>query len=188
LILIAITVRITSRGPVIFRQRRTGLNGRSFIIYKFRTMPHQHCPARSTITTSANQPFTPIGPFLRHWKLDELPQIFNVLRGDMSLVGPRPRVARIEPHTLACRPGITGRATLAFFREESALTRIPEGHLNSYYDATILPLKRRLDDDYMAAATCASDLGIILRSVFRRGDENTASSVFSVPESDFLPG
>jgi len=188
LLLTALAVRLTSRGPVLFRQRRMGCHGRAFVIFKFRTMHVRTSADRGTITTLLNQPFTPVGPFLRHWKLDELPQVFNVLRGDMSLVGPRPRIPRSEPSPLPCRPGITGRATLVFAQEESALTRVREADLDFYYDSVILPMKRRLDADYMSEATFRSDLGMIVRSLFRRWEECEAENSLPLIESELLPG
>jgi lipopolysaccharide/colanic/teichoic acid biosynthesis glycosyltransferase len=169
----AVAVRITSRGPALFRQKRVGRHHRPFTIYKFRTMPVPHDRgARPALTTTANQTFTPIGPFLRRWKLDELPQILNVLTGDMSLVGPRPKMPQLHAGHLACRPGITGRATVVFAREEAALAAIPAAHIDHYYRNVVAPLKQQLDDDYMADATLASDLDLILRSIVRRFDDS----------------
>jgi lipopolysaccharide/colanic/teichoic acid biosynthesis glycosyltransferase len=169
----AIAVRITSRGPALFRQQRIGRHHRPFTIYKFRTMPvRRNKGARPALTTTANQAFTPIGPFLRRWKLDELPQVLNVLLGDMSLVGPRPKLPQLHAGHLACRPGITGRATIVFAREESALSAIPADHVGHYYRDLVAPLKQQLDKDYMAHATFASDLGLILRSILRRFDDS----------------
>jgi lipopolysaccharide/colanic/teichoic acid biosynthesis glycosyltransferase len=128
--------------------------------------------ARPALTTTANQAFTPIGPFLRRWKLDELPQILNVLLGDMSLVGPRPKLPQLHAGHLTCRPGITGRATVVFAREESALSTIPAADVGDYYRDVVAPLKQQLDDEYMAEATFASDLDLILRSVVRRFDDS----------------
>jgi lipopolysaccharide/colanic/teichoic acid biosynthesis glycosyltransferase len=169
--LIAIAVSLTSRGPVLFHQQRVGRGSRTFTIYKFRTMPvDDDTCSRPALTTAANQTFTPIGPFLRRWKLDELPQLFNVLRGDMSLVGPRPKLPHLHAGHLACRPGITGRATLVFACEEVALSSIPNEAVDLYYRSVVRPLKQRLDDEYMARATFVSDLRLILASIFRRWD------------------
>lgn len=165
-------VRLTSSGPILFQQERVGMNDRPFTILKFRTMPVQAGKRpRPVVTTSNNQEFTPIGPFLRKSKLDELPQLWNVLCGHLSLVGPRPKVRHHSTTRLTSRPGVTGRATLAFIREESVLAGLPTGQLDSYYQQVVLPLKQRLDEDYMAEATLGSDLIIILRSVLRRGNE-----------------
>ena len=89
---IALLVRLTSSGPVLFLQKRMGRHGQAFTILKFRTMIHATRKAHRPVTTANNQCFTPAGSFLRSWKLDEMPQLLNVLRGDMSLVGPRPKI------------------------------------------------------------------------------------------------
>lgn len=167
---IAIAVRITSSGPVLFLQKRVGCHGRNFTILKFRTMIHDVDVHHHAVTTADNQPFTSIGPFLRRWKLDELPQIFNVLLGHMSLVGPRPKMPEHVKVDLCCRPGITGAATIAFAREETILDRVPKHSLDAYYHKVVLPTKRKLDADYMARATFLSDLGLIVNSVLRRWD------------------
>ena len=166
----AVMVRLTSTGPILFRQERMGRAGRPFTIFKFRTMVHSPCAKHHPVTTSNNQRFTPVGPFLRRWKLDELPQIVNVLRGELSLVGPRPKLPEHTISDLPCRPGITGLATVAFANEESVLADVPKDFLKQYYHSFVLPLKQQLDASYMARATLLSDLQIILRSVMRRGE------------------
>ena len=170
LLMIGIAVRLTSAGTVLFLQRRMGCNGRPFTILKFRTMPRCVKASHHPVTTSGNQQFTPIGPFLRRWKLDELPQLLNVLVGDMSLVGPRPKMLEHEPSSLPCRPGVTGPATLIFAREERFLDGIPLKDLNTYYHDVVLPLKRDLDFEYMKNATFRSDIKLILDSVLGRWD------------------
>jgi lipopolysaccharide/colanic/teichoic acid biosynthesis glycosyltransferase len=172
-----LTVRLTSPGPALFRQQRMGRDGRCFTILKFRTMPASADPARPTLTSSNNQRFTPIGPFLRRWKLDEMPQLINILRGEMSLVGPRPKLACYESVRLACRPGLTGFATMVFAREEMALAKVPPVQVDAYYQAVVKPLKRRLDAAYMARATFLSDLKIILKSVLRDWDDVALSEL-----------
>jgi lipopolysaccharide/colanic/teichoic acid biosynthesis glycosyltransferase len=181
LLIIACAVRFTSRGPVLFRQQRMGRYGGIFTIFKFRTMPHRCSAAsRPTVTTSNNQRFTPVGPFLRRWKLDELPQLINVLLGDMSLVGPRPKLPRHQPSYLHCRPGLTGGATIVFAREEVALASVPSCHLETYYHSVVLPAKQQLDDEYMAKANFVSDVRLILKSVFRHWDEVALSDMPSL--------
>lgn len=167
---IAVAVRITSSGPVLFLQKRVGCHGRNFTILKFRTMIHDADVHHHAVTTVDNQPFTSIGPFLRRWKFDELPQIFNVLLGHMSLVGPRPKMPEHVKVDLCCRPGITGAATIAFAREETILDRVPKHSLDAYYHKVVLPTKRKLDAEYMARATFLSDLSLIANSVLRRWD------------------
>lgn len=176
---ISLLVRFTSSGPALFRQKRIGLHGKTFTILKFRTMLLATDKAHHAVTTAGNQRFTPIGPFLRRWKLDELPQLLNVLKGEMSLVGPRPKLPQHVISDLPCRPGITGAATFAFAREEAMLDRIPRHSLEAYYYSVVLPAKRMLDAEYMARATFFSDLKLIVNSVLRRWDTSTAEELLS---------
>jgi len=171
-LVICLVVRLTSPGAVLFRQQRMGRNGKLFTILKFRTMPVRRATTeRPSVTTSINQRFTSAGPFLRRWKLDELPQLTNVLRGDMSIVGPRPKLADHQTARLKCRPGITGRATVVFAREEMVLSPLPSHQLDGFYYKVILPLKHLLDEDYMSEATFGSDMKLIFNSVFRRWED-----------------
>jgi lipopolysaccharide/colanic/teichoic acid biosynthesis glycosyltransferase len=169
-LVVGLAIRFTSRGPVLFLRKRTGRHSRTFTILKFRTMTHSDGSARNAVTTTENQRFTPVGPFLRRWKLDELPQLLNVLVGDMSLVGPRPKLPEHQIADLRCRPGITGAATIAFAREEQVLACLPGHHLEDYYLRIILPAKHRLDTEYMARATFSSDLKLIIDTILRRWD------------------
>jgi lipopolysaccharide/colanic/teichoic acid biosynthesis glycosyltransferase len=168
LLVIALAVRLTSSGPALFLQKRVGRHGRTFTILKFRTLVQAADKAHHPITTAGNQRFTPPGPFLRRWKLDELPQLLNVLAGHMSLVGPRPKMPEHLIADLPCRPGITGAATIAFAREEAVLDRVPKHQLEIYYHTVVLPAKRQLDAEYMARATFSSDFKLIVNSVLRR--------------------
>lgn len=177
LLVVALAVRFTSTGPVFFLQKRMGRHNRTFTILKFRSLTHLSGVAHNAVTTTENQRFTPVGRFLRRWKLDELPQLLNVLRGEMSLVGPRPKLPEHQIGTLSCRPGITGAATIAFAREEMVLVRVPKHYLDAYYRSTILPAKHRLDTEYTARATFGSDLKLILNSVFRRWDSEVMYSL-----------
>jgi lipopolysaccharide/colanic/teichoic acid biosynthesis glycosyltransferase len=170
LLAVGLAVRLTSSGPVLFLQKRMGRHGRNFTILKFRTMTHRSDKAHQPVTTSCNQQFTPVGPFLRRWKLDELPQLLNVLAGHMSLVGPRPKLPVHAISNLSCRAGITGAATIAFALEEGILDRVPKHHLESFYHTVVLPAKHKLDADYMANATFLSDLKLLFDSVVRRWD------------------
>jgi len=179
LLLIGLAVRLTSQGPVLFLQQRMGRRGRSFTILKFRTMIHDSDRAHHPVTTSGNQLFTPVGPFLRRWKLDELPQLLNVLAGHMSLVGPRPKLPAHAISNLPCRCGVTGAATVAFASEEEVLDRVPKHHLDSFYHSVVLPAKHRLDAEYMARATFLSDLKMIFDSVFRRWDTSTVEDLLN---------
>src|SRR5579864_1941072 len=127
LLLIAAAIKLDSRGPVLFRQQRVGLHGREFRIHKFRTMV-EDAARRGPQLTSGNDPrITRVGAFLRRYKLDELPQLIDVVRGDMSIVGPRPEVPRyvalyppdVRQIILSVRPGITDAASVTY-RDESA--------------------------------------------------------------------
>lgn len=156
-------VKLTSKGPALFRQRRVGLNGHPFTLFKFRTMV-----ADSTgvgLTRDGDARLTKVGAFLRKLKFDEIPQFYNVLRGDMSLVGPRPKLPEYAVASdWLYRPGITGFATLVFRREEEMLRDIPAEELTAFYDAEIKSFKARLDRWYMRRASLASDLGVIWKT------------------------
>jgi lipopolysaccharide/colanic/teichoic acid biosynthesis glycosyltransferase len=168
----ALAVRLSSPGPVIFQQQRLGRFGRPFVMYKFRTMRHAPKPTESSslVTAGGDTRITSVGRFLRRYKLDELPQLVNVLKGDMSLVGPRPEVekyARYYPaeyeRILSVRPGITDLATLAFRNEEQILARSDEPE--RAYIAEVLPAKIRLYFRYLEEQSLRTDLSIILRTL-----------------------
>lgn len=168
MIAVGLIVRCTSKGPALFRQERMGRDGRAFQILKFRTMVHSPVAVGCLLTTSSDQRFTAVGPLLRRWKLDEIPQLLNVLWGDMSLVGPRPKVCEHEPVGLQCRPGITGAATIAFAREEMTLDCIPRHELKEYYCEVVLPVKRKIDGEYMARASFRTDFALLCNSLLGR--------------------
>ena len=164
---VAILIRATSAGRILFRQERVGRYGMPFTILKFTTMVASE-DQRGTITTENDPAITPVGRFLRRWKLDEVPQFVNVLRGDMSLVGPRPKVPQQKADAPRCRPGITGAATIAFAEEESLLAGVPKEELETFFRDVLLPRKQYLDSRYLVQATFVSDLHLILCTVFRR--------------------
>lgn len=175
---IAAAVKLGSRGPLIYKGVRVGRHGRTFEIYKFRTMVHGSADG-PLITRSGDARVTRVGAWLRRSKLDELPQIVNVLRGDMSIVGPRPE----DPHyvalyseeqrrVLSVRPGIVGPAALAYRHEEALLARAED--LEEAYVADVLPAKLRLDLEYIDGYSVPGDVKILLRaaaSVFRGGPD-----------------
>ena len=172
LAVIALAVLVTSGAPIFFLQERVGAHGAPFFICKFRTMrPAFERPSSAIAIDSADR-ITWLGAWLRKSKLDELPQIFNVLRGEMSLVGPRPKVPEQEPEPFPCRPGLTGAATLAFAREEMILQGIASADLDAYFQKTVLSAKRELDANYLRQATAWSDLQILINTVLGRWESD----------------
>jgi lipopolysaccharide/colanic/teichoic acid biosynthesis glycosyltransferase len=150
--------------PLLFRQTRVGKNGRFFQILKFRTMRDAACGAM--ITAAGDTRVTRCGAFLRKYKLDEIPQFANVLRGDMSLIGPRPEVPqyveaqdRLWQSVLRVRPGITDLATLAFRDEEHLLLSAPDPE--AFYRTSILPRKLRLNLRYQRSRTLPRDFKLL---------------------------
>jgi lipopolysaccharide/colanic/teichoic acid biosynthesis glycosyltransferase len=170
--LAALAIKLDSPGPVFFRQQRVGRGGRLFRVHKFRTMVAD-APARGpALTVGDDARITRVGRWLRHSKLDELPQLLDVLAGDMSLVGPRPEVPQYVAHypaalrdkVLALKPGITDPVSLAFADESALLARAADPERE--YVEVILPRKLRASADYAERATLASDLGVIARTLW----------------------
>ncbi len=159
---IAVAIKVSSRGPVLFRQERMGMGGRTFTILKFRTMRVQDGPL---VTARNDARITKVGRWLRRAKLDELPQMVNVLRGDMSLVGPRPKISGHQNTELICRPGLTGAATLAFIEEEKLLVTVPEDKLESYVVDVLHRIKSEVDHEYALGSTFRSDLRLLCSTV-----------------------
>jgi lipopolysaccharide/colanic/teichoic acid biosynthesis glycosyltransferase len=163
----AVLVAATSPGPVLYRQRRVGLGGRPFTLLKLRTMRTVPDTSEgSQLTVSGDARVTPVGRWLRRFKLDELPQLWNVVRGDMSLVGPRPEVPRyvdasdpLWQSVLCARPGLTDPVTLRLRDEEALLAGMED--LEGYYRERLLPWKLRGYRDYLARRSWTSDLAIL---------------------------
>ncbi len=164
LLLAAAWVRLDSPGPALFRQTRVGRHGVPFTIHKFRTM---RVAPGAAITVGEDPRITRSGRFLRASKLDELPQLWDVLRGAMSLVGPRPELPRyvafypaeLRERVLSVRPGITDPASLAFSREAELLAAAADPE-REYVDV-VLPAKLKLSAEYAAQATLSADLRLI---------------------------
>lgn len=171
LLLIALAVSIQDGGPVFYRAKRAGRNGSSFRLLKFRTMVPHADRLGGGITLSGDGRVTPVGGILRKFKLDELPQLWNVVKGEMSLVGPRPEdpryVALYQPAQrgiLAYTPGITSPASLSY-RNEQALLSGPDWQRT--YLEEVLPRKIELDMNYFANRTVGRDLLLIGRTISR---------------------
>ena len=164
LALIALLVKCADGGPALFTQRRVGRGGALFTIHKFRTMRAGH--GGSTVSVEGEARVTPVGRFLRRYKLDELPELWDVLRGKMSFVGPRPDVPgyadRLQGEAreiLSLRPGITGPATLKYRNEEHLLAMVDDPQ--KYNDEVIYPDKVRLNLYYSRHYSFLLDLKII---------------------------
>lgn len=168
---IGVLVKRDSAGPAIFKQKRVGRGGRPFTLLKFRSMAASPVPHGPLVTAATDTRITPVGARLRATKLDELPQLVNVLRGDMSIVGPRPEVARYVAMwseddrriILSVRPGITDPATLQLRREEEILAAQPDPE--GYYRDVLLPQKARLYREYVQTRSFSKDLSLILRTL-----------------------
>jgi lipopolysaccharide/colanic/teichoic acid biosynthesis glycosyltransferase len=172
ILVIAIAIAINSGKPVLFRQQRVGRNGQAFQLLKFRTM-RAAIKNGVGLTRDGDPRVTGIGRWLRKQKLDELPQLFNVLKGEMTLVGPRPdleefwsRTSAEDRRILELKPGITGAASLAFCDEERLLAQVSPQHLTSFYLEQVLPQKARIDSEYAARSTFRSDCSILLKTIF----------------------
>jgi lipopolysaccharide/colanic/teichoic acid biosynthesis glycosyltransferase len=167
---VALLIKLDSSGPVFFRQERMGRGFRPFLIFKFRTMAQDSSDKRSPLTVGADPRITRVGRFLRKTKIDELPQLINVLKGEMTFVGPRPEVRRFVElfredyeEILKVRPGVTDIASLKYQDEAEVIGRFqnPEEE----YVARILPDKIRLAKEYIERSSISFDLGLILKTL-----------------------
>lgn len=171
LLVVAVLIKLKMPGgPVIFTQWRVGRNGRLFTMYKFRSMTVGH--SGCSVSVAGESRITVLGAVLRKYKLDELPELWNVLKGDMSFVGPRPDVPGYadklqgeERLILRLRPGITGPASLKYANEEEILTRVFDPV--KYNDAVIFPDKVRINLDYYYNHTFWGDIRLIFQTIFR---------------------
>ena len=170
LFLVALFVKLMSSGPAFFRQVRIGQFGRPFQIFKFRTMKHSPSGSGPLVTAEGDARITPFGKWLRKSKVDELPQLINVLLGDMSLVGPRPEVPRYvgeytdrQKKILLVKPGITGPSANVY--EEQLL----RDHLDkeTFYLTTLLPAKLEIDIAYCESVSFTEDVKLIIQTFWK---------------------
>jgi lipopolysaccharide/colanic/teichoic acid biosynthesis glycosyltransferase len=182
LLLIGLAVVSGSGWPVFYKQMRVGLNGRTFQLLKFRSMRTGN--SGPSITAGGDSRITGVGKILRKFKLDELPQLWNVVRGDMSLVGPRPEVSQfvdmgdpIWRSVLSVRPGITDPASIAFRNEEAILAKAADPI--AFYRSSVLPAKLAMNLEYIAKRNVWSDVRIVLQTancaIFPKG--NTSKEI-----------
>lgn len=172
LLIVAILIRIKMPGgPVIFRQKRVGRNERLFTMVKFRSMSVNH--GGSSVSVAGESRITPLGAKLRKYKLDELPELWNVLKGDMSFVGPRPDVPGYadaligdDREILKLRPGITGPASLKYRDEEEILAKKKDPQ--KYNDEVIFPDKVRINRYYLHHYSFVMDIRLIVNTVLGR--------------------
>lgn len=162
---VALAVKCGSRGPVFYRAQRVGLHGHLFMLYKFRSMHVDSGGDGPRVTGRGDPRVTSVGRFLRRTKLDELPQLFNTLIGDMSLVGPRPEdpvfvsyYSEAEREVLRVKPGVTSLATLLHRHEEELLTG---ANFEERYRREIMPAKLRIELQYLSRRTLATDVRIL---------------------------
>lgn len=172
LLAVAILIKVNMPGgPIIFKQKRVGRNGQLFTMYKFRSMTVGH--GGSSVSVAGESRITPLGAKLRHYKLDELPELWNVLIGDMSLVGPRPDVPGYadqlkgkDRDVLKLRPGITGPASLKYRDEEDLL--VGQDNPQKYNDEVIFPDKVRINLYYLHHYSFIKDIEMIFCTVLGR--------------------
>jgi lipopolysaccharide/colanic/teichoic acid biosynthesis glycosyltransferase len=178
---VAILIKIDSGGPIFFRQERMGKDFCLFTIYKFRTMTANADKKGTLITAGGDNRITRVGGFLRRYKIDELPQLYNVLKGDMSFVGPRPEVSKYVQlfeteyrKLLTVRPGITDLASLRYSNEEAILGKSKA--LEEVYISTILPEKIKLSSHYVDSHSLMTDLKLILLTVLKAFRNNRVNA------------
>ena len=176
LLVVALAVRLSSPGPALFRQQRMGRSGIPFTLIKFRSMVSAPSTDASDVTAAGDLRVTRVGSLLRASKLDELPELWNIVRGDMSWVGPRPEVPRhvdlqdpLWADLLRVRPGLTDPTTLLLRNEERLLCQIvdeSEGSVDDAYRNRLLPLKLRHSLRYLEQRSALSDIGVLLRTAW----------------------
>lgn len=192
MILIALAILAESGGPVLFRQTRLGLGGRSFTMYKFRKFHRAAGPDGSPLTLHEDPRMTAVGRILMASKLDELPQLWNVIRGDMAVIGPRPESLAFADcfrngfeKILDHKPGLLGPCQI-LFRNESALF-VPGMDPRQFYRDVLFPTKARVDLAYFQSRTLVSDLGLIARGVVAVCSVGSAPSPVALPLAENVP-
>lgn len=177
-VLIALWIKLDSKGPVFYLQERVGRYGETFKIYKFRTMVKNADKIGGAITIGDDPRITKVGRFLRKYKIDELPQLINVLKGEMSLVGPRPEVIKYvnlytseQREVLNLIPGITDPASIKYRNENILLAASRDTYEASYdpeqvYIQEIMPDKIRINLEYASRATILTDFQIVVKTIF----------------------
>lgn len=194
----ALAIMLSSPGPVFYRQERVGQGGRLFRIWKLRTMTAVQAGG-PLVTAQDDARITPVGRRLRSWKLDELPQLFNVIQGDMSLVGPRPQVPRFAERfdpvrreiVLSVRPGITGPTALYFRHEEYLLAG--QADREQVYFTHLLPVKLQMDAAYVRSRSLRGDgriladtLYLVLSRLAGRAGRSGIPAALELPAPQFL--
>ncbi len=167
---IAIWIKLSSKGPIFYIQKRVGQGGKEFNLYKFRSMVVGADKRGPGVTSSDDPRVTKVGKFIRDTKIDELPQLFNVLKGDMSLVGPRPELkkfvnakAKEYEKVLSVKPGITDNAAIAFRDEEKIMSKYSNKE-KAYIDI-VLPQKIALYYEYIDNISLINDIKLILKTL-----------------------
>jgi lipopolysaccharide/colanic/teichoic acid biosynthesis glycosyltransferase len=170
-IFISIFIKLGSAGPVFYTQQRVGKNNRDFKLWKFRSMK-TGSDKKGLITIGDDIRVTGTGRFLRKYKLDELPQLLNIIGGDMSIVGPRPEVRKYvdlynqeQLRVLSVKPGLTDYASLKYFNESEILKQYEDA--NKAYIEIIMPAKLKLNLEYIDDKKFGKDIGIILKTILR---------------------
>lgn len=172
LLIVAIAIKIDSKGNILFLQKRVGRKGKPFYIYKFRTMVTDAEKLGKQITVGKDNRITKVGAFLRKYKIDELPQLLNVVKGEMSLVGPRPEVPKYvelytkeESKVLDVRPGITDLASLRYKDENDILGKVENPE--EYYINVIMKDKLKLNLEYIEKSNIIFDISLILKTIIK---------------------
>ncbi len=184
---VAILVKATSRGPALFKQKRLTMGMREFTIYKFRTMCTDFDKdARGIQIKGSSQAITPVGKFLRKTKLDELPQLWNIIKGDMSFVGPRPELPRrlqyyslTDKEIFAVRSGVSSPASVVLAQEEYLMEHVTDPE--KFYVEKIMPFKIDLNKHYIQRMSLMLDIEVIFATVLRISGINCDSILVSDP-------